>query len=263
MIEEALGFVGARLLGIAQALGEVTALLRSSLTWSVRSRLEARQTLIQMVRIGVESLPVATLTSFFTGMVLALQSGTTSKDLFNEPLYVGTLVGFSMVKELGPVLTAFVVAGRAAAAITAEIGTMKVTEQIDALYTLGTNPVRYLVIPRYIAMLVVLPLLTVFADFTGTFGGFVVSVTKLSIPSSVYWDDILTFMKNKHFFHGFIKTFFFAIAITTVCCYKGLNTRGGAEGVGRSTTAAVVASMVSILVIDYFVTAILVVLGIG
>ena len=263
MIASSFELFGRSLLDLAEVMGEVSLMMRSAVVWLFKAKIEFRQTWIQMVRIGVETLPVAILTSFFTGMVLALQSGTTSKDLFNEPLYVGTLVGFAMVKELGPVLTAFVVAGRAGAAMTAEIGTMKVTEQIDALYTLGTNPVRYLVIPRYIAAFITVPLLTVFANLAGIFGGFLVSIMKLSIPSTVYKDDILTFMQNKHYFHGFIKTFFFALAITTVCCYKGLTTKGGAEGVGRSTTGAVVASMVSILILDYIVTAILVAVGIA
>ncbi|MBI4056771.1 MAG: ABC transporter permease, partial [Elusimicrobia bacterium] len=231
--------------------------------WILRSSLEIQQTFIQCLRIGAQSLPVTAMTSFFTGMVLALQSGTTSKDLFNDPIYVGTVVAFSMVKELGPVLTAIVVAGRAGAAIAAEIGTMKVTEQIDALNTLGTNPIRYLVIPRYLACFFMIPLLTVFSDFAGVLGGFVVSLYRLDIPSTVYWDDIFTFMENEQFFHGFLKSFAFALTIATVCCYKGLNTRGGAEGVGKATTGAVVVSMVSILILDYFLTAILVAFGIS
>ena len=138
-----------------------------------------------MGRIGVESFPVTAMTSFFTGMVLALQTGATSKHFFNVPLFVGTVVSFSIVMELGPVMTAIVVSGRAGAAIAAELGTMKVTEQIDALYTLGTDPVRYLVIPRLLALLMVLPLLTVASDFTGIIGGlFVARVNTTSRPSS-------------------------------------------------------------------------------
>jgi len=195
-------------------------------------------------------------------MVLALQSGYTSKSLFNEPLYVGSVVGFSLVKELGPVLTAIVVAGRAGAAVTAEIGTMKVTEQIDALYTLGTNPSSYLIIPRYIAFFITLPILTIFSDFIGILGGFMVSVVKLGVASTVYWDDIFMYMEIKNFMHGFIKSFFFAFMIATVSCYKGLYTEGGAQGVGKSTTQSVVSSMVLILVIDYFVSSLLVAVGI-
>jgi phospholipid/cholesterol/gamma-HCH transport system permease protein len=188
--------------------------------------------------------------------------GYTSKNWFNEPLYIGTMVAFSLVKELAPVLTAIVVAGRVGAAVTAEIGTMRVTEQIDALYTLGTNPTRYLLIPRYIAFMITLPLLTIFADFTGVLGGFLVSTVKLNVPSSVYWSDIFTFMGVKNFMHGLLKSFVFAFMIATVACYKGLHCEEGAEGVGKATTEAVVMSMVLVLVLDYFVSAMLVAVGI-
>jgi phospholipid/cholesterol/gamma-HCH transport system permease protein len=164
--------------------------------------------------------------------------------------------------ELGPVMTAIVVSGRAGAAIAAELGTMKVTEQIDALYTLGTDPVRYLVIPRLLAFLVVLPLLTVISDFTGIIGGLFVARVKYDIPTVVYWHDIIDNMEIRHFVHGFLKTFVFAFVIAMVSSYKGVTTRGGAEGVGKSTTAAVVASMVLVLVLDYFATALLNAMGI-
>jgi phospholipid/cholesterol/gamma-HCH transport system permease protein len=262
MLDSSLAIVGSRFLGAVDELGRATLMVRSSLRWLFKTRVELRQAAIQCMRLGINSLSVTTLTSFFTGMVLALESGTTSKYIFNEPLYVGTVVGFAIVMELSPVLTAMVVAGRAGAAVAAEIGTMVVTEQVDALYTLGTDPIRYLVIPRYIAFIVMLPLLTVFADVSGTLGGLLVSTLKLDIPRPVYFDDIYTFMKPHHFVHGFLKSFVFAFVIATVSCYKGLNTRGGAEGVGRSTTAAVVISMVSVLLLDYFTTAVLLAFGI-
>lgn len=253
---------GALLLYAFQELGAAMLMMRSALFWAFRARIEWRQSLIQCMRIGVDSLPVTTLTSFFTGMVLALQTGSTSQNIFNEPIFVGTIVGYSLVKELGPVLTAIVVAGRAGAAMAAELGTMKVTEQIDALNVLGTNPIRYLVLPRYIACMIMIPLLTVYAMFSGIFGGFVVSVMKLHVPGATYWDDILNFMEISDFMHGFSKSFVFAFMIATVCCYRGLTTRGGAEGVGKATTGAVVVSMVLVLVLDYFATAVLVALGV-
>jgi len=237
-------------------------MIKNLFFWLFNSKLEKKEVFKQTVRIGVDSLGVATLTSLFTGMVLALQSGYTSKNLFNEPLYVGTVVGFSLVKELAPVLTAIVVAGRAGSSVTAEIGSMAVTEQIDALYTLGTNPSTYLLIPRYLAFMIALPVLTLFSNIVGILGGYIVSSIKLSIPSTVYFDDILQYMEVKNFMHGFIKTFFFAFMIATVSCYKGLYTEGGAEGVGKSTTNSVVLSMVLILAIDYFVSAFLVLIGI-
>ena len=161
-----------------------------------------------MVKIGVESLPVTTLTSVFTGMVLALQTAYSTRNIFNEPVYIGSIVGFSMVKELGPVLTAIVVAGRVGAAIAAELGTMKVTEQIDAVYTLGTNPIKYLAVPRFVAISIMLPILTILADIIGIFGGFVVSIYKLGIAPVVYKNDILDYMRVNDLLHGLIKSFF-------------------------------------------------------
>ena len=254
--------VGKGLFKIAESVGQFAFLVRSTLQWMLRSKIEWRQTLVQMLRIGVESLPVSAMTSFFTGMVLALQSGASSKHFFNEPLFVGTVVAFAMVMELSPVMTSLVVSGRAGAAIAAELGTMKVTEQIDALYTLGTDPVRYLVIPRVLAFMAVLPFLTVVSDFTGILGGYCVSSVKLHIPPNVYWHDIVDNMKVRHFVHGYVKGYVFAVVIAFICCFKGITTHGGAEGVGKSTTSAVVLSMVSVLILDYFVTAILVALGI-
>ena len=253
---------GRQILGAAEEMGHFVFLVRSTFQWMFRSKIEWRQTLIQMGRIGVDSLPVTAMTMFFTGMVLSLQSGATTKHFFNVPLFLGTVVSFSIVMELGPVLTAVVIAGRAGAAIAAELGTMKVTEQIDALYTLGTDPVRYLVIPRLLAFLMVLPLLTVVSDFTGILGGLFVARVKYDIPTIVYWHDIVDNMQIKHFVHGFLKTFVFAFLVSMVSCYKGVTTRGGAEGVGKATTQAVVISMVLVLVVDYFATALLNALGI-
>ena len=157
---------------------------------------------------------------------------------------------------------AVVVSGRAGAAVTAHIGTMAVTEQLDALYTLGTNPTRYLVIPRLFAFLLTMPVLTVFSNVFGVIGGYLVAAYALGVPGEVYFTDITTFMGVKDFMHGFIKSFIFAFMIATVCCYKGVSTRGGAEGVGKSTTGAVVTTIVLILVLDYFLTAILTAFGI-
>jgi phospholipid/cholesterol/gamma-HCH transport system permease protein len=244
-----------------------------------------KQTLTQMLRIGVESFPVAAMTSLFTGMVLALQTGSSFKNLFNEPLFIGMVMTYEacvqlsrvtgdysqvgtqyirlVVSDFGPTLTGMMLATRVGAGIAAEIGSMKVTEQIDALYTLGTDPVRYLVIPRVLAFLFVLPLLTVFSDYAGILGGAAVAYLKLGVPTQTYWDDVFNHLENKQFFHGLSKTWVFALCIAFICCYKGLTTRGGAEGVGKATTSAVVASMTAVLVVDYFLTAILVALGIS
>lgn len=262
MMEALFAPFGREILASSEQMGHFVFLVRSTVLWMYRAKIEWRQTLMQMAKIGVDSLPVTAMTMFFTGMVLALQSGATTKHFFNVPLFIGTVVSFSIVMELGPVLTAVVVAGRAGAAIAAELGTMKVTEQIDALYTLGTDPVRYLVIPRLLAFLMVLPLLTVVSDFTGILGGLFVARVKYDIPTIVYWHDIIDNMQVKHFVHGFLKTFVFAFLVSMVSCYKGVTTRGGAEGVGKATTQAVVISMVLVLVVDYFATALLNALGI-
>ena len=260
--EEAFGLLGRRLLDLVETAGQFAFMVRSTFTWMTKSKIEWRQTVIQMQRIGVESLPVSAMTAFFTGMVIALQSGASSKHFFNEPLFVGTVVSFAMVMELSPVMTSLVVSGRAGAAIAAELGTMKVTEQIDALYTLGTDPIRYLVIPRVLAFIAVLPFLTVVSDFSGIIGGYVVASVKLHIPANVYWHDIIDNMEIRHFVHGYVKNYVFGTVIAFICCFKGITTHGGAEGVGKSTTSAVVMSMVSVLLLDYFVTAVLVALGI-
>ena len=251
-----------RLLVTSESVGGAAAMLRDVSGWIFRKPDGFDNLLKQMVRVGVESLPIVILSSLFTGMVLALQSGVASIRLFNQPVFMGTLVSFTMVLELGPVLTAMVISGRVGASITAEIGTMRVTEQLDALYTLGTTPERYLVTPLFIAMLVMLPLLTLFADLIGIFGGYIVTVFSFNIPGSVYVNDVLSHLQVVHFVHGLVKAFFFAFIIVTVSCYKGLNTSGGAEGVGRSTTSAVVVSMILVLVSDYFLTVLLNAMGV-
>ncbi len=256
-------FIGRKIAVFGQHMGRLAILFHQIIKWMFTKPIEFKNIYHQMVEIGVNSLPVTSLTALFTGMVLALQTGSASKNILNEPLYVGTAVAFSMVKELGPVLTSIVISGRVGASIAAELGTMKVTEQIDALHTLGTNPVKYLVVPRFISCMIMLPILALYADIIGIMGGFVVSVYKLGVPSSVYYHDIIDFMGMDDVFHGFIKCFFFAFIIIMVSCYKGFSTEGGAEGVGKSTTQTVVISMVLILVSDYFITAVLQMIGIG
>ncbi len=238
-------------------VGGATNMVRSCLYWLGHARFEFKQFIQQSVTIGVDSFSVTAMTSLFTGMVLALQGGNTIGNIFGDPIYVGTLVTFSLIRELGPVLTAVVISGRAGAAVTAHIGTMAVTEQLDALYTLGTNPTRYLVLPRMAAFLFSVPLLTAFSNLFGVFGGYLVAVHALGIPGEVYMTDVTAFMGVKDFMHGFLKSFVFGFLVATVCCYKGVSTRGGAEGVGKSTTGAVVTCIVMILVLDYFLTAIL------
>jgi phospholipid/cholesterol/gamma-HCH transport system permease protein len=251
---------GGTLLSLSEAVGRLVILIRQTIYW-IKSA-ERRTVVDQIVAMGVESVPVTTLTALFTGMVLALQTGFSFRKVFNEPIYVGTVVGLSLTKELGPVLTAVVVAGRVGASIAAELGTMKVTEQIDALYTLGTNPVKYLSVPRFIACILSVPILTIMAIFTGIMGGLIIAVYRLGIPMATYMNEIKQ-LEWKECAHGVIKSFFFAAIIVIISCYKGFTCEGGAEGVGKSTTSAVVISMVLILVFDYFLSAILVSFGIG
>lgn len=224
---------------------------------------ETKMLIQQINNIGTESFAVCVLTSFAVGMVLALQTGMASMSVLNEPAYIGTVVTFSLVKELGPMLTAVVLVGRVAAAITAEIGSMRVTEQIDAMYTLGTDPIQYLVAPRILAFIISLPILTIFSNIVGIIGGGIISKIKFDIPWTIYYHDALDYLNLDDFFHGLIKSVIFAIFISTIACYKGFYTEGGAEGVGRATTGCVVISIVCLLISDYFISSFLISLGIG
>ena len=208
----------------------------------------------QMYKIGVLSFPIVLLVSLFTGMVLALQSAYQLTRM-NAQIYISSLVALSMVRELGPVLTALVIAGRVGASITAELGTMKVTEQIDALQTLAANPIKYLVVPRFLALSIMLPLLTVYADFIGMIGGYLIGVYKLLVGSTIYIKMTFDTLVFKDLFTGLLKSFVFAIIICVISCYEGFRTEGGAEGVGRATTLSVVTSFILIIAADCLFTA--------
>jgi phospholipid/cholesterol/gamma-HCH transport system permease protein len=210
----------------------------------------------QLEVIGVGSLTVVLLTGFFTGAVLALQSGVTL-DQFGARPVVGRLVSASMVKELGPVLTALMLAGRVGSGIAAEIGSMVVTDQINALRALGTDPVRKLVVPRVIAGLFMAPILTVIADFVGMIGGGVVAVTQLQVAWSVYRTSVIDGLYVEDAWMGIIKPFVLGFVIVSIGCHVGLRTKGGTQGVGRATTQAVVAASVAVLTVDFFLTRLL------
>lgn len=207
----------------------------------------------QMERIGVASFPLVFLTALFTGMVLALQSAYQLQRIGGE-VYIGSLVALSMTRELGPVLTALVIAGRVGAAITAEVGTMRVTEQIDALEAAAVDPVGYLAVPRLVALGVMLPVLTLYADAIGILGGYLVGVYKLGIGSTLYMQMTWDPLQIKDIATGLFKAFVFAAVIATIACYEGFITEGGAEGVGRSTTLSVVISFILIIAADCFFT---------
>ena len=212
-----------------------------------------RQIYDQMVKIGIDSLPIATLTNFFIGVVIAFQSAYQMQRV-NAKMYIPSLVSISICREIGPVITGLVVAGRVGASIAAELGSMKVTEQIDALETLASSPVKYLVTPRFIALFTMLPMLTIYADFIGMFGGYLVSVYKLGLSSSMYIKMTFSPLHLKDIFTGLFKTLIFAAIICIVSCYEGMNVEGGAEGVGAATTNAVVKSFILIIVWDAIFT---------
>ena len=246
---------GKRLLAFFNYMGAVSVLFYQTLFWMFTSRIRKNHILDQMNKIGVSSLPIVLLTSMFTGIVLALQSAYQMQKI-SATLYIASLVALSMTRELGPVLTALVVAGRVGASITAELGTMKVTEQIDALETLAANPIQYLIVPRFLATVIMLPILTIYADFIGMFGGYLVGVYKLGISHSIYIRMTYEPLMFKDIFSGLFKSVIFAIIISIIGCYEGFRTEGGAEGGGRSTTLSVVISFILIIASDCLFTAI-------
>jgi phospholipid/cholesterol/gamma-HCH transport system permease protein len=236
-----------------QAVQDFTFLLTASVGNLFRTPRYIADTLIQMDVIGVGSLPIVLLTGFFTGGVLALQTYRTLST-FGEVAILGQVVSLSVVRELGPVLTSLMVAGRNSSGIASEIGSMLVSEQVDAMRALGTDPIRKLVTPRLYATLITLPLLTVLSDFCGMLGGFFVSKFTVHLSSVEYWTYAYQALSFQDVTQGLLKPFLFAAIVALVGCYYGLSTRGGTEGVGRSTTQAVVVASVLILVVDFFVT---------
>ncbi len=210
----------------------------------------------QFEYIGLGSLTVVILTGFFTGAVLALQSGITL-DQFGARPFVGRLISASMIKELGPVLTGLMLAGRIGSGIAAELGSMVVTDQINALRALGTDPVRKLVVPRVLAGFFMAPVLTVVANTVGIIGGWLIATMQLRVSSGVYWASIIEGLYLQDIWMGLIKPFCLGYVIVTIGCHVGLRTKGGTQGVGRSTTNAFLAAAVAVIVVDFFVTRLL------
>ena len=218
-----------------------------------------RDLIEQFEQIGWGSLTVVLLTGLFTGAVLALQSGITL-DQFGARPFVGRLVSASMIKELGPVLTALMLTGRVGSGIAAELGSMVVAEQVNALRALGTDPIRKLVVPRILAGTLMCPVLTVIADLVGILGGWVIATFQLRVESSVYWTSVLDGLYPEDPWMGLLKPFFLGFAIVSIGCHVGLRTKGGTQGVGRATTNAVVAASVAVLAVDFFITRLLITL---
>ena len=248
--------VGSIFLGFLAQTGRVTLFFAQTL-WSLTyPPYYPREILRQMIDIGYYSLPVVGLTALFSGMVLALQSHT-GFSRFSAEGAVATVVVLSITRELGPVLAALIVTGRVGAAIAAEIGTMRVTEQIDALQTLGTDPLKYLVASRIISGVVMMPLLVLVADIIGVMGGFLVSTYKLGINPNAYLHQTIKYLEAEDVISGLIKAATFGVILTLMGCYHGYMSKRGAQGVGRATTVSVVSGSILILSLNYLLTALL------
>lgn len=252
----ALSSIGRVFIEFLASTGRLTLFLANSLVQGLQPPYYFRQMLRQFWEIGYLSLPVVGLTAFFTGMVLALQSYT-GFSRFNAEGAIASVVALSMTRELGPVLAGLMISGRIGGAMAAEIGTMRVTEQLDALITLSTNPQKYLIAPRLLTGLTMLPLLVLVADVIGIFGGYIVSIYRLDFNPAIYIKQTFDFIQMGDVTSGLIKAAVFGFIITSMGCYHGFNSKGGAQGVGRATTYAVVSSSILILVANYFLTALL------
>lgn len=247
--------IGDRVIAFHKIVGEMVMLLGQTIWFFREAPRNIQSIFTQMAIIGYETLPMASVMAFFVGMVLALQTGAELQKYGTQNI-IGGIVGLSLVRELGPVMTSFLVAGRAGSAMAAEIGVMKVYEEIDALKTLDINPVRYLAMPRLIACLICVPALVVYADFVGILGGALLSHfhPKLFLSYSTYYDSLKTALKLKEVGAGLLKATVFGGIIALVSCYTGFQTSGGARGIAETTTRAVVLSFMLILVADYFLT---------
>ncbi|HXA16657.1 MAG TPA: ABC transporter permease [Thermoanaerobaculia bacterium] len=234
-------------------LGGLSDLAAQTVQQFIRGPIDRAIVVAQFDQIGVRSLSIVAITSLFIGMVLALQTAYSLSD-FGGSLFIGKVVSLSLIRELAPVLMALMVGGRVGAGIAAELGTMKVTEQIDALRALATNPVRKLVVPRVLATTIMMPLLTTLACFIGILGGLIIAVGSLHLSSNFYIRSVIETVKYNDLASGIGKTFFFGFAIGLIACFNGLSTTGGADGVGRSTTATVVTASITVLILDFFLT---------
>ncbi len=246
-------FLGRILLGAMAQLGEFLVFVRSFFTWLFCRPFRREIFFRQLEFIGVKSFPIVALTGTFTGMVFALQTGYAFRQ-FNAQAFVGSTVGLALTREIAPVFTALMVAARAGSAMAAEIGTMKVTEQIDALHAMAVNPIHYLVVPRVLSALFMVPLLCGLFSFIGIIGAYFVAVGLLHITETTFTQKLVYYVDADDVIGGLIKAAVFGVVLTLISCQRGYRTEGGAEGVGRATTQAVVASSVAILVVDYFLT---------
>jgi phospholipid/cholesterol/gamma-HCH transport system permease protein len=252
-MQKFLASIGRAFLDFLSATGSLVIFALLAIWYGIRPPYYPRLILRQMIEIGYYSLPVVGLTALFTGMVLALQTYT-GFSRFAAESAIPNVVVLSVTRELGPVIAGLMVAGRIGAAIAAEIGTMRVTDQIDALTTLSTNPYRYLVAPRLLAGLVMLPALVLVADIIGVFGGFLVSAYKLNFNHASYIQRSVDFLQTQDVVAGLAKAAVFGFVVALMGCYNGYHSRGGAQGVGAATTYAVVSASILILIFDYVLT---------
>jgi phospholipid/cholesterol/gamma-HCH transport system permease protein len=239
-----------------EEIGDITILSVQTLFYSLKGNFNLRDVIAQMVRVGVDSLPVAIVTAAFVGMVFAVQIASEFVK-FGAGNVVGGVMGIAVARELAPALTAVVIAGRVGSAFAAEIGTMAVTEQIDAISAMGSDPIKYLVVPRFIASTFMLPILTIFADLIGFYGGYIVAIYVVGVNSYGYMDSASSLLKMNDIIGGIIKAVFFGMIISIIGCYRGIKTKGGAKGVGEATTNSVVYSLMAIFVVNYFLSLIL------
>lgn len=245
-------------MNLTEQVKTVLALFYDTISWIITGPFKGKTAgwdsiLYQMVFAGTQSVLIVFFVSLFTGIVIAMQSAYQLAD-FGAVIYIAPMVSIGMARELGPVFTALVVTGRVGSAITAELGTMKVSEQIEALEVMALDPVRFLVVPRFLALLIMLPCLTIMSDIIGVLGGMLVGVFDLGLNAHRYWRFTFDFLTWKDVWTGLIKSIAFAGVISMVSCYVGLDTRGGAEGVGKSTTRSVVLCFILIILFDCLLT---------
>lgn len=247
--------IGRKVISILYYLGGLATLAIQTVYLTVKPPYKYSHILEQSKKAGYDSLPIVSVISLFIGFIFALQSAYFMQRIGSE-MYIASLVAMAIVRELGPVITALVVAGRVGASNTAELGSMQVTEQVDALETLATNPVKYLVVPRFVALSIMLPILTLFANLIGIMGSYLICVFKLGITSSMYMNITFNSLVYKDLFTGLFKAWIFGMVIALVSCYEGFNVEGGAAGVGQATTRSVVSTFIMIIAADCFFTAV-------
>lgn len=253
-----IGGIGRKIIGTLNHLTNFSYLVKDALYWTFVAPLKGnpiswQNTAYQMVKMGVNSIPIVTIITFSVGLIIAMQSAY-QLERFGASIYVADLVAVSITRELGPLITAIILTGRSGSAIAAELGTMKVSEEIDALQTMGINPVRFLIVPRFLALAVMVPCLTLIADVMGILGGFALATTALHIDFTRFFIQTINALIFKDLLTGLIKSFFFALIIAGVGCYQGSIVKGGAEGVGKSTTQSVVSSIFLIILADMVFT---------